>query len=335
MQQSIPLADKISLKVGGAAEYFATVSTVSELAQAVRDAKDASLQINILSGGTNTLVAEGVINGLVLQPKILQEKKTVKNGETVFVTVSAGEDWDEVVQWMVDQEFWGLENLSLIPGWVGASPYQNIGAYGAEVADIIETVHTYDIQDEKEKIFTNKQCDFSYRNSFFKKLDEPRYVITAVTFRMQITPQPNINYRDVQEELGETEPTLQSIRKAIVDIRTRKMPDMKKYGTAGSFWMNPVIGQKKAKDLQRKFPEIPMYDVPGGKKIPLAWILDTVLHLKGYDKNNVSLYKHHPLVLITEKGATATDVQSLQKEIEKKVFDATGIKIEREVRFLQ
>ena len=334
MQPSVSLADKSSLKVGGTAEYFSSVSSNRELAKIIHDAKDHGLHINILSGGTNTLVSEEGVSGLVIQPKILCDKKVTRDGEKVFVEIAAGEDWDEAVAWSVEQGFWGLENLSLIPGWVGASPYQNIGAYGQEVANIITEVHTYDFFDQKQKVFRGSECDFSYRSSVFKKLDEPRYVITAVTFVLSKTPRPNIGYHDVETEIGSEKPTLQAIRDAVVAIRGRKMPDMEKYGTAGSFWMNPVVSYEKARELEKEYPLMPMHDLGTGMKIPLAWILDNILNLKGYRKNNVSLYEHHPLVLITEPGANSNDVLSMQREVEQKVREATGITIEREVRFL-
>jgi len=369
--ENILLAEYTTFKIGGKARWFCSVKNESDLIEALDFAHKNKLAIFVLGGGSNILVDDGGFAGLVIKMEmegVSFEDENKNGGDEVLVTVKAGESWDELVAKTVKMKLWGLENLSGIPGTVGATPVQNIGAYGVEVKNCIYEVKTMNITDGSVKTFLNKECQFAYRESFFKTIKGKKYIITSVTFKLSKVPKPNILYKDLQNyfemngrmgreslEYGSfsTEklprfrcrrtskasinplpirpPSLSEIRKAIIKIRKEKFPDLSQVGTAGSFWKNPIISKPHLAKLQKKYQEIPFFPIGDKVKIPLAWILDNVCNLKGYKKSSVGLWKNQPLVVVAEKGATESSISAFAKEVATLVKDKTGIEIEREV----
>lgn len=334
MLKNILLAPLTTFQIGGRAEYFVVVQNKDELKEAVRFAKEKKLAITILGGGSNVLIADEGIHGLVIKNEIggIEYKE---DGENVFVRAGAGVEWDALVAETVSKGYWGLENLSLIPGTVGATPIQNMGAYGVEVADVIVSVGAFDVPTLEQRVFTNAECEFGYRDSKFKHTEGQRFIVTDVTYKLSKSPKPILHYKDLESRFNGEMPSIQAIREAVIEIRSAKFPDTKSIGTAGSFFKNPIITAEAFKILREKYTEIPGF--PEGNesvKVPLGWVLDRALGIKGVREGNVGTYEAQALVLVNLGGATAKEVDAFAKKIEEKVFDATQIKIEREVNFV-
>lgn len=335
-QENVPLASHTTFRIGGTTRYFCVISDEGELREALSFASSRDLPFFILGGGSNVLVGDGEFEGLVIKMSARGIREEV-SGDFVTLEVGAGESWDEFVAFCVDRGYWGIENLSLIPGTVGASPVQNIGAYGVEVKDVIESVFVVDSATGNSRTLSNSDCVFAYRDSIFKRPEGKTLIITSVLFRLSLSPRPNLSYKDLKEYFmnrNVAEPTLSEIRQATISIRQSKFPDLSLFGTAGSFWKNPIVSTEAFESLKTAYPLMPSY--PAGKdvKIPLAWILDVVCGLKGHAKGRIHLFKNQPLVLTVETGATATEVNAFATEIEAVVRDKTGIIIEREVNSL-
>lgn len=336
IRENVLLSDYTTLKIGGVARYFVRVNTIEEVDKAVKFAKQISQPYLVLGGGSNLLIADKGFAGLVIHNNLrgVQFVETKEN-ETVELIAGAGEVFDEIIIKAVNNNYFGLENLSSIPGTVGATPVQNVGAYGVEVGDIISKVETYHVPTESIKIFTSKECEFGYRDSFFKTKAGKEFIITAVHFSLTKNYQPKIHYKDLSKIFEQTEPTLKEIREAVIAIRAQKFPDWHIVGTAGSFFKNPIITSKQAKALQAQYPELPLYDLGNGEvKIPLGYVLDNICGLKGYFRGRVGLFEKQALVLINHGDATADEVLEFIKFVEQKVFDKTEIKIKPEVRFV-
>jgi len=332
--ENINLAEYTTFKVGGKARYFCVVKSEKELSGALFFAREKDLQIFVLGGGSNVLVGDAGFGGLVIKMEMMGvsfEDEDKSDGGDVSVTAWAGENWDEFVAKTVEWNLWGIENLSGIPGTVGASPVQNIGAYGTEVKDFISEVRTIDFVDQSVKVFKNSECLFGYRDSFFKKPEGKKYVITGVTFKLSKIPKPNLTYKDLKTYFSSSSPSLSEIREAVIKIRMGKFPDLSVVGTAGSFWKNPIVSKEHFAELLAKYPNMPSFLFGDQIKIPLAWILDNVCNLKGYSKGPVNLWKNQPLVVVAEKGATESLVSNFVGEIKSLVKQKTGIEIDREV----
>jgi len=328
--KNVVLANHTTLHVGGRAEYFVTVTSVEELREVLDFATNKKLSWRILGGGSNIVVPDVGVSGVVIKMAIAGIDAEVA-GDTVLYTCGAGEELDACVAQAVTQGWWGLENLSHIPGTVGATPVQNVGAYGVEVADIIETVTVFDTLTGRIVTIAGDACGFGYRTSRFKTSDSERYIITAVQFRLSSRSAPVTTYADLRV-LG-TSPSLQTVREAVIDIRSRKFPDWTKVGTAGSFFKNPIVSDAVANQLRQEYPELPVYDADTmNKKISLGYLLDKVCGLKGYAERRVRLYEKQALVLVVEAGATATEVTNFAQKITDIVQTKTGIVIEREVQ---
>jgi len=294
--EHVSLKEYTTFKTGGIARFFCEVHTINELKQALSNHK----KFFILGGGSNILIED--YDGLVI-------KMNINN---------AGRNWDDFVAESVAKGNYGLENLSYIPGTVGAAPVQNIGAYGVEVGDRIEKVYTLNAKTLKERIFTKEECGFSYRNSIFKK--EKDWIITNVEFNF--TDKINISYKGL-----ENLKTPEEIRETVINIRKEKLPDWHVLGTAGSFFKNPIVPIGTV-----NFPDLPKYPFNNThEKISLAWIIDKICGLKGYRKENVGLYQNQALVIVNYGGATVREVDDFANEIARKVKEKTGLDIEREV----
>jgi UDP-N-acetylmuramate dehydrogenase len=336
VNENVSLAPFTTLGVGGRARYVIIVTTTEELQEAVQYARQRSLPFFVFGGGSNVLVVDQGYDGVVIVMRMLGRTNT-RAGSMQYVTAAAGEQFDDVIAWTVQEGWWGLENLSHIPGTVGATPVQNVGAYGVEVADHVSTVTVFDTRECIERVLTRDECLFSYRDSIFKQ-QPGRYIITFVTFVLSTESCPRITYKDLAHWFGDEtiKVTQQSIRDAVISIRSRKFPDWHIEGTAGSFFKNPIVSEEYATRLQQQYPELPLYPaVDGNIKISLGYVLDKICHRKGYMRNGVRLYEEQALVLVTSKNNTATAVAQFAEEIKKVVFEKIGLAIEEEVTTLR
>jgi UDP-N-acetylmuramate dehydrogenase len=344
IEENIPLAPLTTFHIGGPARCLAHVQDIKEMHEALSFAKKKELQVLILGGGSNVLIADAGFEGLVIKIEIAGVE-IKKEGEKVFLIAGAGENWDALVQKAVAENLWGVENLSGIPGTVGAAPVQNIGAYGTELKDTLAWVEALDTRSGGSKKFLNSECGFSYRSSIFKK-EAGRFVVLRVALQLSVLPKPNISYRDLLQVFSENmHPTLGEIRTAVLAIRAAKFPDLAKEGTAGSFFLNPIVSKDLATKLAEQYPGLPQFlaeeGLPDGKasvKLSLAWLLDHVLNLRGLRRGRARLFEKQPLVIVAEHppagGCSARDVVALAEEVEWQVKEKIGIEIEREVRIL-
>ena len=331
IQSQVKLAELTTLQVGGVAEHFLKIDSEILLDDAVGYARENSLDLTVLGGGSNMLVSDTGIQGLVVHMQMKGITQTGQGSE-VLLTACAGESLDDVVAYAVEHGYWGLENLSHIPGTVGAAPVQNVGAYGVEMHEIIKTVRVYNTDARKYEMLTAEECTFGYRDSLFKKPEGKKYIVTSVTFVLTTNESPQLAYRDLQERFSSTKPSLSTIRAAVIEIRSSKFPDWKTVGTAGSFFKNPVVSQEKYQALRSEYSELPGFDMGDDKvKIPLGWILDKVLHLKGQGTDQVGTYQGQALVLINRGDACATDIQTFADGIIEKVDQELGVKVQWEV----
>jgi len=334
IQKNVSLAAHTTLKVGGAADYFVRVTTVEELKQAVTFAQQKALPVFLLGGGSNVLFADDGFRGLVIQNAIAGISYVEEAGAVALVC-GAGEMWDSLVADAVSKEYWGLENLSAIPGTVGATPYQNVGAYGVEVSSLITHVGCLHVDTLEEKIFSNQACAFGYRDSYFKTAAGKKWIITQVHFQLSVVAKPVLEYKDVAHLQTRKNLTAQAVRDEIISIRSQKFPDWDTVGTAGSFFKNPIISDAQYTALKETYPELPAFAASSGEwKVSLGWILDKALHLKGYCEQDVCLYEKQALVLVNY-GHSSTHIKSFYQAIQKRVHAEMGIVIKPEVQVVE
>lgn len=334
MQEHVSLAPYTTLRVGGPARYLVTVSAQTELVSTQAFITETGLPYLILGGGSNVLISDTGFAGIVVCMNMRGVTYTTTDTDgQVIADVAAGELLDDVIVDTVKRGYWGLENLSHIPGTVGAVPIQNVGAYGVETADLVQSVTAYHLGTGEQKTFTASDCQFGYRDSFFKTAAGQGWCITQVSFRLSANPTPVVTYGELAQFAREhPEYTQTDIRNQIVTIRSGKFPDWTTVGTAGSFFKNPVISTALAKSLQRDYPDLPCYPMDDDTtKVSLGYILDRVCRLKGYQCGRVGLYENQALVLVSN-GASAVEIAAFVEEIVGIVFARTGITIEQEVR---
>ena len=329
IQRDILLAQFTTLQIGGPADYFICVENTEDLIEAVTWGKNEDLPITIIGGGSNILVSDTGIRGLVIKNDI----KGISYGKNNTVTVGAGVAFDDLVLDSIEKNLWGLENLSHIPGSVGATPIQNVGAYGVEIKDLIEWVEILDLETLKIKQLSRKDCQFLYRDSIFKHDEGKNLAVIKIMLQLTKDGEPKLSYKDLKERFdSKSAPSLFEIRNAIIDIRSKKFPDWKKVGTAGSFFKNPIIPNAEFMKLREKYPGIPGFEQENGSvKVPLGWILDKVCNVRGYREGNVGTYEGQALVLINYGGATEKEIKKFASHIESLVKKETGVVIKWEV----
>lgn len=337
IKENISLAPYTTFKIGGLARFYCSVETEDELVEACKFAREKNLAIFILGGGSNILISDRGFDGLVIRMKMKGVEYMENEDGTVIVSAAAGEQWDDLVEQTVGKGMYGLENLSAIPGTVGAAPVQNIGAYGAEVSNTLIKVRVLEMETLTFKEFSKEECSFSYRDSRFKH-EKGKHVITRVYFNLNKKSQVNITYKDLADYFSKknlASPTLQQVRDAVIDIRWNKLPDWKLWGTAGSFFKNPIISANNFIELKKTYPELPGYSESDGRvKVSLGWILDKVCNMKGMCLDNVCVYEKQALVLVSKPGATSEEVVNLAHKIMAEVKEKTGIEIEGEVEWV-
>lgn len=288
----------------------------------------------ILGGGSNIIFTND-FEGTILQPSEKEISILSEDESLITIKASAGIEWDTLVKFSVDRGYGGLENLSLIPGNVGACPVQNIGAYGVEVKDCIVAVEGLYIENQQFFSFSNEQCKFGYRDSIFKHDLKGKTIITHVVFELSKNPVLKTHYGNIEEELKEySERNVKTVRKAVIAIRERKLPSPKEFGNCGSFFKNPTIEQHFFDQIKASYPNIPSYPAPNNQiKIPAAWLIETC-GFKGIKKGNVGVHSQQALVLINLGNASGIEVISLSNEIIAKVKATFGIELEREVNII-
>jgi UDP-N-acetylmuramate dehydrogenase len=334
IKEGVVLAPFTTFGIGGPARYSAEVSSIPELYEALDFATNKAIRVFVLGGGSNTLLPDSGFDGLVIKIEI-QGIESVEEDDECLIVAGAGEGWDALVARSIEQNLWGLENLSSIPGTVGGAVVQNIGAYGAALSQTLEWVEVLDTIEKSTKTFKASDCKFGYRDSIFKQ-QPGRYIVLFAAFRLFREPKRNLSYKDLSEIFENAQPSLREVRSAVLDIRKKKFPDVRVEGTAGSFFKNPIISETDAKKLQEKYPEMPIFSIPESLeiKIPLGWILDHVMHMRGYAHGNVRLFENQALVVVANKSATAKEVRDFMHEIQEKVLSECGMAIEPEVHIV-
>ncbi len=338
----MPLGPMTTLGVGGAARYFATATTAKDVSDAVDFARSGQLPLFVLGGGSNLLVADTGFRGVVLKVAI-RGLHAESNDDGVVYTVGAGEDWDAFVAQAVTLDYAGVECLSGIPGTVGGTPVQNVGAYGQEVSDTIRLVETFDLKTGRTKVFCHDECEFGYRESRFNTSERGRYVILRVAFQLQRGGKPNISYGDLKKIFVEHSPTLAETREAVRAIRHSKgmliVEGDEDCRSAGSFFKNPVLAPAAYAALKERVAKrglmIPSYPALASKqKIPAAWLVEQAGFLKGYRQGRVGISRKHALALVNLGGATAAEVIALKDQIQRAVADQFDVELHPEPVFV-
>ena len=328
VKENISLKQYNTFGIDVRAKRFSSFEDVEDLKE-IRAVDDPLL---VLGGGSNILLTND-FNGWVLKNNISGIKKLFEDDKEVIIQVGAGENWHQFVMHCVDNGYGGVENLSLIPGNTGASPMQNIGAYGVEVKDVFHELQAYHLNDKALVNFSAGDCAFGYRESVFKNKYKGQFIITHVSFRLSKQPKLHLEYGAIRQELERMdihEPSTREVSQAVINIRKSKLPDPAVIGNAGSFFKNPVIDSETFEHLKNNYPSIPSF--PAGDKIKLAagWLIEQC-GWKGFRKNHVGCYEKQALVLVNYGHATGKEVYDLSEEILQSVKEKFGVELEREV----
>lgn len=336
IEKKISLKEYSTFHIGGDAEYFTIVRTKEELREAIQWARTKGCVWRVIGEGSNILFGDNLLKGLTIKNAI-KGISISKQEESVDITANAGESLDAVVAYACSHGWWGLENLSHIPGTVGATPIQNVGAYGVEIAHILHSVLVYDSESDAFKILTSSDCLLGYRHSLFKEEAGKKYVICNVSFLLPYSAGPSILYRDLALYFKDTrkELTPTDVREAVIAIRSKKFPNWHTMGTAGSFFKNPIIHSEAFRELQARYPGVVGHVTSSGQvKVALGWILDHVCQVRGVREGAVGTYDAQALVVVNHGNATAEEVMLFAKKISSNVKEKTNINIECEVTYI-
>ena len=330
IRDNCSLADRNTFGMDVRADRLIDWATTDELKNALPDIEKPVLMI----GGGSNLLFMGDFKGTVLHSTITSIDIIDSTDDLVYVKVGAGVVWDDFVAWCTVNGLWGVENLSAIPGEVGASAVQNIGAYGAEAKDVIDTVQTICLTDGTERDFSNAECRYGYRQSIFKNELKGQYAVAYVIYALSKVPQPKLGYGALEQEVERLGgPTLANIRQAVISIRDSKLPDPKVLGNAGSFFMNPVATEQEFNIIRSNYPDVPSYPAPGGIKVPAGWLIEKT-GWKGRSLGPAAVYEKQALVLVNKGGATGADVKRLADTIIADVKQKFGITLSTEVNYI-
>lgn len=316
------------------ARYFATFSNTEELKNLLDENYFSNSSPMILGGGSNILFTQNM--EAVLKNEIKGIHKIAEDGNNVFIKAGAGENWHQFVQYCINHNWAGVENLSLIPGNTGASPMQNIGAYGVEIKDVFHSLEAFHLKEKKIVTFLKKDCDFGYRESIFKKKYKGEFAIVNVTYKLNKIPHFNTGYEALERELeamGVKELSIRAISRAVINIRSSKLPDPAKIGNAGSFFKNPEVPAEKYESLKKDFPELKAYPVENGYKLAAAWLIEQC-GWKGYRQGDAGVHARQALVLVNYGNAKGAEIYTLSQKIQQSVYDTFGIQLQREVNVI-
>lgn len=335
IQHNVSLKEFNTFGINAKAKHFISITSKAELIETLQLPQFS--EYFVLGGGSNMLLTRD-LETPVLYINSKGKKVIDASQNHVSVEIQAGENWHEFVLWCIENDFGGIENLSLIPGNVGTSPIQNIGAYGVELKDVFLSCTAINIETQKEKIFNLSACNFGYRNSIFKNEEKGNYIITSVVFRLTKKNHVlNTSYGAIQQELENnniTEPTIKNVSDAVIAIRQRKLPDPKEIGNSGSFFKNPVISKTEFDILQKEHPNAPHYVVSDAEiKVPAGWLIEQCGY-KGKRFGDAGVHKNQALVLVNYDDATGAEILALAKKIQETVLDKFNIVIEAEVNVI-
>ena len=314
--------------------WFMEYATEEELGRILRDEYFQECFSLHIGGGSNLLFIND-FNGIILHSQIKGMQIVEDTDDTVLLRIGAAEIWDDVVAYAVSNGWGGIENLSLIPGEAGAAAIQNIGAYGVEIKDVIEKVETYNQLSFEKRVFTNEECLYGYRDSYFKNEHNDPHIVTYIQIRLKKKPEFSINYGNLKSELAQySELTLQAVRDAVISIRRQKLPDPEELGNAGSFFMNPVIPIAQFEELKKKYPEIPSYSAGEELiKVPAGWLIEQC-GFKGKSHGQVGVYEKQALVLVNLGEAKGHEIALVAESIRTAVKEQFGIEIVPEVKYV-
>ena len=315
------------------AKQFISVHSIAETKEVLR----LNQEIFVLGGGSNMLLTQD-INKLVIHIDLKGKSIIQEDEENVWVKANAGENWHEFVLWCIDHNYGGIENLSLIPGNVGTTPIQNIGAYGIEIKDVFASCEAININSLEIKEFNKETCQFGYRESIFKNILKDQFIITSVVFKLtKKNHKTNSSYGAIETELTNnniSSPTIKDISNAVIAIRKSKLPDPKELGNSGSFFKNPIISSDKYKELHEKHPEMPHYVISETEvKVPAGWLIEQA-GFKGKRFGDAGIHKNQALVLVNYGNATGQEIVAVSKDIQKTIIEKYEIAIEAEVNII-
>lgn len=327
----VALRDYSSLKVGGMGDLV-VIRSSKELVQAVMYGTQEGKKIHILGEGTNTFFGDNLSQYLFIKNEI-KGISFEEQGDFVLLTVGSGEKWDDVVSFSVEKGLWGIENLSLIPGTSGASPVQNIGAYGSEIKDVLVILSAYDRKTSNTVEIPNDACNFGYRDSLFKQ-EKDRYVVLTITLKLSRIAKPVLSYKPLDTLVGKEALSPSDIRELVIATRKAKIPDYKEYPNVGSFFKNAVVNGAQAEGLRTQYPNVPLIPHLEDYKIPTAWLIEHIACMKGIRVGDVGTWPNQPLVIVNYGNAQAQDIVDFSETIIQKIQEKTGILIEREVNYI-
>ncbi len=342
VQENVSLKPYNTFGIDVAARYFASFKSVEELQSILTDNQNSKIKNFILGGGSNTLFT-GDFDGIVLKNEISGKEKIDEDENFVYIRCGAGENWHQFVLHCIENNWAGIENLSLIPGCVGASPMQNIGAYGVEIKDVFHELTAFHLQEQTNYHFTITDCAFGYRESVFKRKYKDQFVILDVTLRLNKKPGFNTSYGAIEAELnqmGVQELTIQAISRAVINIRSSKLPDPDKIGNAGSFFKNPSITALAFQNLKSKFQNIVGYEnADGTVKLAAGWLIEhsgptQEQGWKGFRNGDAGVHAKQALVLVNYGHASGKDIYELSQQVMQSVFEKFGVLLEREVNII-
>ncbi len=328
--KTVSMKDYSSLRVGEEGKVV-EVSSVEELQEALKHAKAAGLRVHILGQGTNSYFGKDLTSFLFI--KLNLKGSTLSEGlhaTRYTLHAYASETWDDIVALAVDNNLRGIENLSYIPGTVGAAPVQNIGAYGAELADAFLSCEVFDTVDSTVKTLNKEGCKFAYRDSIFKH-EIGRYVILSITLVLSKERPFTLTYKPLDELLSKADLSIKEVRERVIEVRKSKLPEWREYPNCGSFFKNPIVTTTHSEELRRKYPAIPLIDRGDAYKVPAAWLIEHIAQMKGVKMGSLRTWEKQVLAIVNDGDATADDIDAFVKDIKERVRIATGIVLEQEV----
>lgn len=336
LEETYQLQPLNTFKVKALARYFSTIESIDHAQSTLRNVRFGALPLFILGGGSNVLLTQDY-PGLVIKNNIKGIEHVDNNSGHVLLKIGAGESWHDIVLYCLEHSYAGIENLSLIPGTVGAAPIQNIGAYGVELESVFHSLDAIELASGKIKHFTHADCTFGYRSSIFKTTLKNQYLITHVTLKLNHTANLQTEYGAIQTTLQQMDisnPSIKDVSNAVIKIRQQKLPDPKQLPNAGSFFKNPVITQPTFDALLKKFPSVPHFPQPRQHvKVPAAWLIEQC-QLKGYRQNGVGISPDHALVLINYASEHGNELLKLSELVRNKVQEKFGLTLENEINII-
>lgn len=329
--KKVSMKEYSSLRIGGEGDLI-VIRSIGELIEASGYAEEKTRDVFFLGEGTNTCFGDDLSKYLFIKNEIKGISFEEKD-DHIFLTIGAGEIWNDIVSFAVQKNLWGIENLAFIPGTVGSAPVQNIGAYGVELKDVLVSLSAYDMRTHNTVEISNGACNFGYRDSLFKQ-EKGRYGITGVTLKLSKNGKPVLMYKPLDTLVGKENIEVEEVRDLVTATRKAKLPDWKEYPNAGSFFKNVFVSNEEGESLRAKYLEMPLIPQSGGYKIPTAWLIEHVACMKGKRVGDLGTWPNQPLVIVNYGNATYSDLLHFSNEIIEKIQKETGIILEREINIV-